>query len=87
MRVNDVSVDKAVQSHQRHQLVCHDWSEDVKTNECTSTEGTKGLCRDTFLYWEPAMAWIQLQGKIWIRQHYVQILRITERVGEMGEEM
>lgn len=43
MRVNDVSLDKAVQSHQSHQLICHGWSEDVRTNECMSTEGAKGL--------------------------------------------
>lgn len=43
MRVSGVSVDEAVQSHQSHQLVCHDWSEDVRTNECMSTEETKGL--------------------------------------------
>lgn len=30
-----------MQSHQRHQLICHGWSENVRANECMSSEGGK----------------------------------------------
>lgn len=88
MRVNDMSLDKAippVQSHQSHQLICHGWSENVRANECMSSEGGERAFGEGH-FCAGRWPWLRVSSRDilgWANAGCLQILSITELVGTM----
>lgn len=55
-------LDKGGQSHQNHQLVCHGVSDDVRTNECMSTEG-QGAFGETHFFCTGSLPWLRFGSR------------------------